>query len=37
MKKEYKAPELKAQEVKPAANSVCGWFTRCGEQVQQRD
>lgn len=37
MKKEYKAPELKAQEVKHAASGACGWWTKCGSQVQQRD
>ena len=34
MKKEYKAPELKAQEVKCAVSGVCGLNVSCGEQVQ---
>lgn len=37
MKKEYKAPELKAQEVKVAASGACGQSYRagCGELVQK--
>lgn len=36
MKKEYKAPELKAQEVKVAASGACGLQLSCGELVKSR-
>ena len=37
MKKEYKAPQIKAQEVKCAASGACGqrYSMGCGELVQQ--
>lgn len=37
MKKEYKAPEFKAQEIKVAASGACGqrYSHGCGELVQK--
>lgn len=37
MKKDYKAPVVVLAEHAMASSGACGWYTQCGEQVQQRD